>query len=70
MNQQKKKFVRNRDIKLKDSELRYEATIQRLMCEGVCDSCRLKLQWKFNYDKYKPLRHPAKCQSCHNVSNV
>lgn len=43
------KFIRNRDIKLKNSELDYERKIKRLMCEGVCDKCRDKFQWKFNY---------------------
>jgi hypothetical protein len=34
------------------------------MCEGVCDRCREKVQWKFRYDKYKPLKAPATCQQC------
>jgi hypothetical protein len=34
------------------------------MCEGVCKRCRDKVQWKFRYDKYKPLKAPATCQDC------
>ena len=61
---QKKKFIRNRDIKLKDSELRKEAKIFKLMCEGICNKCRDIVQWKFRYDKYKPLKAPGNCQQC------
>lgn len=63
---QKKKFVRNRDLKLKDSELRREAHVQHVMVEGVCDKCREKLQWRFKYNKYKSLTKPGTCQSCKN----
>ena len=62
----KQKFVRHRDIKLKDKEERKEDQIQRLMCEGVCDRCREKVQWRFQFAKYKPLRHLASCQECKN----
>lgn len=63
---QKKKFVRNRDLKLKDSELRKEAHVQHVMVEGICDKCREKLQWRFKYNKYKSLTRPGSCQSCKN----
>lgn len=63
---QSQKFLRNRDLKLKDSELAKEAKIERLMCEGVCDRCREKVQWRFRYDKYKPLTAPGKCLDCMN----
>jgi hypothetical protein len=53
------KYVRHRDLKMKGSELNHERKIQKEMCEGICDHCREKLQWKFTYDKYKPLRHPG-----------
>jgi Uncharacterized conserved protein (DUF2039) len=58
------KFVRNRDIKLKNVEIKKEQSIQKLMCEGVCGRCREKVQWKFKYDKYKPLTRPATCSNC------
>lgn len=61
---QKVKFVRNRDIKMKESELRQEEKIRKLMCEGICRKCREKVQWRFNFDKYKPLRNPGTCQNC------
>ena len=61
---QKQKFIRNRDIKLTNGELKKEASIQRLMCEGVCDRCREKVQWRFRYDKYKPLKTPGTCADC------
>jgi hypothetical protein len=61
---QKQKFVRHRDVKMKDSELKKEAKIQKLMSEGVCKRCREKVQWKFRYDKYKSLKNPATCQEC------
>jgi hypothetical protein len=34
------------------------------MCEGVCYKCREKLQWRFQYNKYKPLKNVANCQGC------
>jgi hypothetical protein len=61
---QKAKFVRHRDIKMKDSELKKEAHIQKVMCEGVCKRCREKAQWRFRFDKYKPLKNLANCQHC------
>jgi hypothetical protein len=61
---QKKKFIRNRDIKLKDRELEKEEKIQHVMVTGICKKCREKVQWKFKYDKYKPLKTPANCQIC------
>ena len=63
---QKQKFIRNRDLKLKDSELKKEAHIQHTMVEGVCDKCREKLQWRFKYNKYKSLTKPGGCQKCKN----
>ena len=33
---QQTKFVRNRDIILKEKEVKKEMNIQRVMCEGVC----------------------------------
>ena len=60
----KEKFVRNRDIKLKSNEVARENNIARLMCEGVCNKCREKVQWRFRYSKYKPLTKIATCQTC------
>jgi hypothetical protein len=61
---QKQKFVRHRDIKLKEAEKKTEARIQKGMAEGVCKRCREKVQWRFQYDKYKPLKQPGTCQQC------
>ena len=58
------KFVRNRDIQLKDKELRKEAKISKESAEGVCKRCREKAQWRFKYDKYKPLKTRGNCQAC------
>ena len=63
---QKVKFIRHRDIKLKEKEIKKERIIQKGMCEGICSKCREKVQWRFKYDKYKPLKHPAKCADCKN----
>ena len=60
------KFVRHRDVKMKDSELRRESHIQHEMCVGLCTKCREKVQWRFQFDKYKPLTKPATCQRCKN----
>jgi hypothetical protein len=60
----KTKFVRKRDVKMKDSELRKEEHICKVMCEGICNHCREKVQWRFRYDKYKPLKNIGNCQSC------
>eukprot|EP01039_Chlorochromonas_danica_P006786 gene6786-7497_t len=67
---QKQKFVRHRDLKMKDSELRRESKIQQLMCEGICGRCRDKVQWRFKFDKYKPLKNPATCQDCRQKTIV
>jgi hypothetical protein len=61
---QKSKFIRNRDIKLTHGEAKKEALIQKGMAEGICQRCREKAQWRFRYDKYKPLSKPATCQNC------
>src|SRR5690349_14407640 len=61
---QNAKFIRHRDIKLKDGEQRKEDHIARVMCEGVCRRCREKSQWRFKYDKYKPLKKPGNCSIC------
>ena len=61
---QRQKFVRHRDVKMKQSELEKEARTQKLMCEGICTRCREKVQWRFQYDKYKPLKNVATCQNC------
>ena len=34
------------------------------MCEGVCNKCREKSQWRFKYNKYKPLKTPSSCRDC------
>jgi Uncharacterized conserved protein (DUF2039) len=49
---------------LKNGEVRKEEKIQRVMCEGVCNKCREKSQWRFKYNKYKPLKTPASCRDC------
>jgi hypothetical protein len=62
---QKVKYVRNRDLKLSGKELKEEARVQRGMGEGVCLKCREKLQWRFQFNKYKPLKNIANCSGCH-----
>lgn len=61
---QRAKFIRHRDVKMKDSEVKKEAHISKSMCEGVCRKCVDKLQWKFKYDKYKPLKAVGNCKQC------
>jgi hypothetical protein len=61
---QRTKFIRHRDVKMKDSEVKKEAHISKSMCEGVCRKCVDKLQWKFKYDKYKPLKAIGNCKQC------
>lgn len=61
---QNSKFIRKRDIKQKDSELRKEDNICRQMVTNICTTCREKLQWRFKFDKYKPLTKPGNCQEC------
>jgi hypothetical protein len=51
-------------VKLKNGEVRKEEKIQRVMCEGVCNKCREKSQWRFKYNKYKPLKTPSSCRDC------
>lgn len=31
---------------------------------GICQKCRLKVQWRFRYDKYKPLKNRGSCNDC------
>lgn len=61
---QKIKYVRNRDLKLSGKELKEEERIKHGMCEGICSHCREKLQWRFQFNKYKPLKNLANCQGC------
>ena len=61
---QNSKFIRKRDIKQKDSELRKEDNICKKMVTNICTTCREKLQWRFKFDKYKPLTKPGNCQEC------
>lgn len=61
---QKTKFVRKRDLKMKDSEIKKEQHIYKAMCEGICRHCIEKLQWRFQYDKYKPLKNVGNCKKC------
>jgi hypothetical protein len=62
---QKIKYVRNRDVKLSGKELKEEERIQKGMGEGICLKCREKLQWRFQFNKYKPLKNIANCSGCH-----
>ena len=43
-----------------------EERTQHAMCEGICDRCRVKVQWKFDYGKYKRLTQPGSCRGCKN----
>ena len=63
---QSAKFIRHRDIKMKESELKREEHVKHAMSEGICDRCRDKVQWRFKYDKYKSLTKPGTCQGCKN----
>ena len=60
----KQKFVRNRDLKLTERELKAEEHIKQKMGDGICPKCREKLQWRFQYNKYKPLKSVANCRRC------
>lgn len=57
-------YVRHRDIKLSEKELKKERAVLQKTLEGVCATCRGKLSWRFQYDKYKSLTKVAKCQNC------
>ena len=61
---QKLKYIRNRDIKLNNKEIKEEERIKRGMSEGLCQRCSEKLQWRFQFNKYKPLKTIANCQGC------
>ena len=62
--------MRHRDVKLKDREEKREEHMSRAMCEGICDHCRDKVQWRFQFNKYKPLTKPGTCQRCKNKTIV
>ena len=55
------KYVRNRDVKLTKSEAKKEEQIKGTMCDGICIKCIDKVKWRFQYNKYKPLKVPGKC---------
>ena len=61
---QSERFQRNRDIKLTSNEQKYEDKIAKTMNEGICQKCRDIVTWKFNYDKYKPLKKIGTCHGC------
>lgn len=61
---QKVKFQRNRDKVLKKCETNQEARIEKGMVEGICPRCRDKVEWRFQYNKYKPLKQPGACSKC------
>lgn len=61
---QRTKFIRKRDVKMKDSEIKKDQHICHAMCEGICRRCIEKAQWRFKYDKYKPLKNIGNCRTC------
>lgn len=61
---QQQKYIRKRDVKQKESELKKESTICNQMIINICNPCKVKLQWRFRFDKYKPLTRPGNCQEC------
>jgi len=61
---QRVKFIRHRDIKLTEKELKKESEILQKSSEKICRKCRQIVQWRFQYDKYKPLKSIATCQNC------
>lgn len=66
--EKRKKFQRNRDVVLKKSETNRERRIQQGMVEGVCLRCRQVVLWRFQYNRYKPLKRPKTCADCRNKS--
>lgn len=34
----------------------------------MCNKCREKAQWRFKYNKYKPLKNPGSCRDCNQKS--
>ena len=61
---QQQKYIRKRDVKQKESELKKENNICNQMIINICNHCKVKLQWRFRFDKYKPLTRPGNCQEC------
>jgi len=61
---QQQKYIRKRDVKQKESELKKETNICNQMIINICNPCKVKLQWRFRFDKYKPLTRPGNCQEC------
>jgi len=61
---QRTAFIRNRDLTLGVKELAKEDKMHHAMQEGVCPRCREKVQWRFQFNKYKPLTRPGNCQNC------
>lgn len=57
-------MVEGKDAALSKSKCRQFTLIVITYLLGVCTKCRLKAQWRFRYDKYKPLKAPANCGNC------
>jgi hypothetical protein len=57
-------FQRNKNVVLGDGEVRREERITQAMVENICPRCREKVQWRWNFDRYKPLTKPATCKNC------
>ena len=64
VHQNSTKYEPKRGLKLKDTERKARESVQAACCSGVCRRCCEVVRFKFQYDKYKPLKRPGRCASC------
>eukprot|EP00238_Polyblepharides_amylifera_P006333 CAMPEP_0196582474 /NCGR_PEP_ID=MMETSP1081-20130531/39027_1 /TAXON_ID=36882 /ORGANISM="Pyramimonas amylifera, Strain CCMP720" /LENGTH=184 /DNA_ID=CAMNT_0041903037 /DNA_START=159 /DNA_END=713 /DNA_ORIENTATION=+ len=62
--QNKEAFTAERNVKFSETEIAARKKLQKVLDRGCCERCCEKLQWKFQYGKYKPLKTAAKCRQC------
>ena len=64
VHQNSTKYEPKRGLKLKDTERKARESVQAACCSGVCRRCCEVVRFKFQYDKYKPLKRPGRCANC------
>ena len=62
------KYEPKRGLKLKDGERNARETVKTACCNGVCRRCREIVLYKFQYDKYRPLKRPGRCVRARRLS--
>mmetsp|Transcript_338 Transcript_338/g.1119 ORF Transcript_338/g.1119 Transcript_338/m.1119 type:complete len:155 (-) Transcript_338:157-621(-) len=62
--QNREGFKAHRNMKRAVRDVDAENDLRHRACQGVCRRCAQKVQWRFQYQKYRALR-PGKHGKCH-----